>query len=73
MSAILAVAQTVASTPVPSPAAVAIAVAPHVNSIQDNLNALAGKVSQADLLAGAAVFVVFVQSLIKKFPFLKNA
>jgi hypothetical protein len=34
---------------------------------------LAGKVSQTDLLAAAAAFVVFVQSMINKFPFLKNA
>lgn len=60
------------ATPTITPTPVAHAVAQHANSIQDTLNALATKVSPADLLGAVAAVVTALQWLFNKFPILKR-
>lgn len=77
MSVLLAVLSTVAPTVTPVAHAVA-SVSPsptpvaHAATISDTLNALASKVSVADLMAAAGAIVVAVQYLVNQVPFIKR-
>lgn len=73
MSVLATVAPVVTSTPVPTIAVHAVTVATtHTNSILDTLNALASKVSVADLTIAAGAITTGVQYLLNRYANLRK-